>query len=306
MSPRRGHGRRAIVLASAAAALAAACKEVPRGGVPKVTAEPAISRRLLPNEIIPADLDIVVRVDVEKLRQTLGRSFDRELQARFSADEMLAASLARARSLTIGLRGEDLDNGDRVIVVEGDIGALELDRRGFVPQPSRNDKVKIYTRSLTAARDATDAVIVLDERAAAFVSPVETDAVLRILREGADAQRGQPLAEGVVSADVRVKRMPPSLERRYPSLAKLVSQVQRVKALLKVSDEGLRLEGEVVARSEESADKVRRFLDAFREGASGEGATAMLKKMKLEKLGAVVRVTSVLTIEDIAALLVRE
>ncbi|NUP13176.1 MAG: hypothetical protein HOW73_44625 [Polyangiaceae bacterium] len=293
-------GRRSTLLALIAGAASTACNEVPKGGVPKTPEQPALSRKLLPNEVIPADLDVVVRVDLSLLRKTLGPRFDQELAARYGGDPLLMSALAKGRTVTIGVRAADLEQGDHVVVVEGAEVGLDLEKEGFLPRESRNDKVKAFVRALPSDRDRTDAVVLLDERAIAFVSPVETDAVLRILRDGSDEQRGQPVAEGIVSADIRPRRLPPALERKFPSFGRLLAQVMRIRLLLKVSDDGLRLEGEIISKSDASAHKVRQFLDVFREGASGEGATAILKKMKLEKVGAVVRVTSVLSIADIA------
>ncbi len=282
----------------------AACKEVPAGGVAKSPEAPQVSRRLLPDEVIPSDLDVVVRVDLQKLRGTLGPDFDRELAARLGDDPMVARALPRARAMLLGLRAADWTAGDRVLVLEGDLGDLGLERAGFIRAESKNEKVRIFTRSLIAERAGVDTVVVLDERAVAFVSPVETDAVLRVVKRGADEGRGQPVAEGIVSADVRVHRLPPSLERKYPSFGRLLAQVQRIKAVLRVQDDGLKIEGEVITKSEDAADKVRRFFDAFREGATGtDGISLALRSMKLEKLGAIVRVRAVLTVADLAGLL---
>jgi hypothetical protein len=136
-----------------------------------------------------------------------------------------------------------------------------------------------------------------------LVSPVETDAVLRVLRDGPDEQRGQPVAEGIVSADIRARRLPQELERKFPSFGRLVAQLTRVKALMQAGDEGLRVEAEIIARGDPGAERVRKFLDVLREGASGEGATIVLRKMKIEKLGATVRVTAALPVDVLIALL---
>lgn len=293
-------GRRALLLGGLA--LAGGCSEVPKGGVP-AQPEPRLSRRLLPDELVPADLDLVVRVDLERLRRTLGAKLEDELRARYGGDPHLAQALSRGRAALVAVRAGDLEAGDHVVVIEGDPKGLDRAPEGFEARPSANERVRVYVRSVTAARAETDAIVVLDQRAVAFVSPLETDAVLRVLRDGADELRGRPVAEGLLSADVRPRRLPAQLERKFPSLARLMSQVQRVRARLDVSDDGLRVEAEIIAKSDAAADKVRRFLDVFREGASGDGASKLLKKMQLEKLGAVVRATSRLAIEDVAALL---
>lgn len=284
------------------AAAASGCAEVPKGGVPRSPDQP-LSRRLLPNELVPADLDVVLRVDLERLRRTLGARLEDELKARYGGDLHLEQALARGRTVLVAVRAGDLDAGDHVIVIEGEPKGLDKPPEGFEERRTPNDRVRMFVRTVTAARSETDAIVILDQRATAFVSPLETDAVSRVLRDGADERRGQPVAEGLVSADVRPKRLPAELERKFPSLARLVSQVQRVKMLLNVNDDGLRVDAEIIAKSEAAADKVRRFLDVFREGASGDGASKLLKKMQLEKLGAVVRATSRLAIEDVATLL---
>lgn len=304
---------RRTVLLAAAALLSGACKEVPKGGVVKSPAgvgtgkKPrggAVSRRLSPDEVIPADLDTVVRVDIDRLRKALGADFEQQLARRFLDDPIAARAVAKSRALTVAVRAAELEAGDRVLVVEGDPDLLHLERDGFTPRPSANDKVRVLLRDVPVSRYETQLAVVLDERAVALVTPIEVDAVLRVLRDGSDALRGQPIAEGIVSADVRPRRMPPSLERKYPSLARLVSQVQRIRLSLNVSDDSLLLAGEIIARSDASADKVRRFVDAFREGATGEGpVSAVLRNVKLEKLGAVVRVTTRMPIADIAVLL---
>jgi len=301
-APRESLPRRALLTAGVAVALAA-CNEVPAGGVPSVPSGARVSRRLHPNEVIPADLDVVVRIDVQGLKKTLGPTFDEQLKSRFSSDRILARAAPRARTLTLALRAADIDRGDHVIVLEGDPGDLALASEGYEAQPSANDKVRIFVRALPGPRDGTEAVVILDERAVVLVSPVETDAVLRVLRNGADAQRGQPVAEGIVSADIRARRLPMEFERKFPSFGRLIAQVMRIKALLVVSDEGLRLEAEIIARGDPGAERVRKFLNVLREGASGEGPTIVLKKMKIEKLGATVRVTTALSVETLIALL---
>lgn len=304
MSQRTGERlrRRALFTAGLGVALGG-CHEVAAGGEPRAPSGAQLSRRLHPNEVLPADLDVVVRLDVQALRRTLGPTFDQQLASRFSSDPILARAAPRARTLTVALRAADIERGDHVIVLEGDPGDLGLANEGYEAQPSANDKVRVFVRALPGPRDGTEAVVILDERAVVLVSPVETDAVLRVLRDGPDEQRGQPVAEGIVSADIRARRLPHELERRFPSFGRLIAQVTRIKALMAAGDEGLRVETEIIARGDAGAERVRKFLDVLREGASEDGATVVLRRMKIEKLGATVRVTAALPIDVLVALL---
>ena len=73
--------KRAAAIASAAAILAGAgCREVP--GPKSAARPPQLSKRLYASDLLPADLDVVVRVDMARLRAGLGPSFAETLAAR--------------------------------------------------------------------------------------------------------------------------------------------------------------------------------------------------------------------------------
>jgi hypothetical protein len=256
---------------------------------PKAPAQP-ISRRVAPDEVLPADLDVVVRVDLARLKEVLGPDPEKLIAERLGTDPAVEAALKRGRSATLGLRAGDIETGDHVLVVEGDMKSFEVDRSSFTAQPGVNDRVKVFTRTTATTRRGTEVLVVLDERAVAFASPAEADAVLRVVREGADPKRGQPAAEGLLSFDLRPQRLPTDVERRFPSVARLLSQVQRVRGVVHVESEALVVRLEVVTQSEASADRVARFLAAFRDDADPTGASAVLKKMEIEKVGAAVTV----------------
>ena len=268
--------------------LLACGNEVPAGGVR--APEQPISRRLEPNEVLPGDLDVVVRIDLTRLKEAMGPEPEKQLAARLGTDPAVADALADGRAATLGLRSLDLEAGDHVLVVEGDMKRFELDKTSFEATPSANDRVKIFSRSTPTTRGGAEILVLLDDRAVAFASPAEADAILRVLREGADENRGQPAAEGLLSFDMRPRRLSAELEARFPSIARLVSQVQRIKGTVHVESEALVVRFEVIARSESAAARVTKFLGALREGADPTGVSAVLKSMEVEPLGAVVAV----------------
>ncbi len=286
-----------IVLALSALGCSGSEKKPARG-----PGEAAISHRLHPNEVFPADLDLVVRIDLERVKVALGGAAEKELGARFGSDGMLGRAVQKGRTVTVGLRVADIDNGDYVIVVEGDVKNFDPSATGFKERQSTNDMVRIFSHDEVNGRDSTHTIVVLDDRAVAFVSPVEADAVMRVLREGPDELRGQPVAEGIVSADVRPRRLSPSLERRFPSISRLIAQVTRIKARLSVADAGLLLEGEVIAQGEPGADRVLKFFKALQEGASNEGPTAVLKTATFERFGVVVNIRAEIPVEVLLGL----
>jgi hypothetical protein len=248
-----------------------------------------MSRRLEPAEIIPADLDVVVRLDLDRMNRGLGAEPGAQVTSRVATDPLVSKALVHAKTVTIGLRASDFLRGDHVIVVETDVSKLALPD-DFEPVASKNDKVRVLVKKGDAARTETQAVVILDERAIAFVSPIETDAVLRVLESGADELRGDPPREGLLSIDMRTHRLDPALERKYPSFARLVRELRRVRGVAEVREDGLGFDVEIIAKSADAADRVARFLEALRAGAKDEGLSGMLARMKIEPLEASVRV----------------
>ncbi|MBL8741738.1 MAG: hypothetical protein JNK04_11610, partial [Myxococcales bacterium] len=273
---------------------------------PRGPDEVAISHRLHPNEVLPGDLDLVVRIDIERVKVALGPSAEKELGARFGTDGMLGKAVQKARTVTVALRVADIDGGDHVIVVEGDVKGFDPSAAGFAERQSTNDMVRIFSNDEVRGRDSTHTIVVLDERAVAFVSPVEADAVMRVLREGPDDLRGQPVAEGIVSADIRPRRLSPSLERKFPSISRLIAQVTRIKARLSVADAGLLLEGEIITQGEPGADRVVKFFKTLQEGAGSDGPSAVLKTASFERFGVVVNVRAEIPVEVLLGLVARD
>ncbi len=227
-----------------------------------------------------------MRVDLTRLKEVLGPDPEKLLTEELRADALAIDALAKGRSATLGLRSADIDTGDHVLIVEGDMKSFVIDERRFSPLPSANDKVKVFTKITPTSRRGTEVVVVLDERAVVFASPAEADAVLRVVRDGADDDRGKPAAEGLMSFDMRPRRLPTIVQRRAPSVAHLLSQVQRIRGMVSVESESLLVRLEVIGKSEGAVERLGRFLSAFRDEADPSGASALLKTLKLEPLGA--------------------
>lgn len=285
---------------AAALALLGCGDEVPAGGVPRVALE-APARRLVPDELVPGHLELVVRFDLERMHVALGDDPQSALGARLGDEPLVLRALGKARSALLALRSASLEAGDHVLVLEGDFAGLAPDEQDYAPVPSSDERVRLYLRRSSARRAGTEAIVVVGGRILAFASPLEADALLRVAQRGPDAARGAPVAEGLVSVDFRPKRLDPRLERRFPSVARLVAQTERVRAKLGAKDDGLRVEAEVLARAEPGAERIARFLEALRAGATGEaGASSELGALVIEPVGRTVHLSMPL---DAAAVL---
>lgn len=253
-------------------------------------------------ELFPADLDLVLRVDLARMRAALGpmanglsSRMGSEIDAR---DELAARAIERARVAWIGTRLADIETGDRVLVIEGDIEDLRPDPDIFqLLDPPLSDVIKTFERRGPLSRDATARVHLLGARTIVFVSGVEVDSVERVLLRGADPGRRDPPAEGLLSADLRARRLPPGLERRFPSIGAIVRGIERARASVTMVDEGLQADVEVMTVSNVASTKVEVFLNALREGGQGSRYALLFDGLHVEKIERAVRVKWLVPIE---------
>ncbi|WP_438032817.1 hypothetical protein [Sorangium sp. So ce204] len=272
------------------------------GGHPTRAASPAgprVVRRIEPADLLPADLDLVVRVDVARMREGLGQAASDELARRALdevPDEALESALQRADVVWLGLRLADLEEGDRVVVLEGRMAGLTPDPGRWEPAPAAQeggavDRVAVFDRrgGVAGSRADTARIIALGDRAVALVSAVEVSSVARLLRDGPDARRGDPAAEGLVSLDLRARRLPPYLARRFPSIGALVAGVARVRAVASLHDEGVRLDVELVGVDAAGAARARRFLEVLRDNVEEGRYADLMKELSIEQVESTVR-----------------
>ncbi|MEQ9323460.1 MAG: hypothetical protein RIF41_30130 [Polyangiaceae bacterium] len=308
--------RRLALLATLA--LGGCGAEVPHGGVLKAPAPVEEEPERGPPEpldLIPGDLDVVLRVDLSKVRDSLGADTG-ELLLERAADAASAAGLVRkalagAEIVWLGLRMADVEHGDRVMVVRsvkqrGDQEPIvQPDSIAWKKEPTKIGDVTRYLAKSAPTRDGTERIFTFDERTAVFVSPVEAHSVERVLRRGPDADRGQPAARGLVSIDYRTGKLSTAHENAYPSLAALVAGMVRLRATVDVVADQLELDARIQCKTNTAAAKVARFLETI------VGATArrpryadLLKELKIERSESVVTIAWPLPRAVVAALLV--
>lgn len=309
--------RPAILVAGLAFSIVGGCREVPHGSVysgadrgvevaPKRRSGPQSVRRVSAAELLPADLDLALRIDLARMRSQLGAEAIDRLLARALAhaarspsplldvDPLLVLAARRAEVVYVGLRAEDPTSGDRVVVVEGNLEGLTPEPARYRPgPPSAIDGVRTFDRIAAlvhAPRDTTARVVAVGERVLAFVSPVEVDSVARLLESGPDSRRGDPVAEGLISVDLRVRRLAPALERRFPSLGAVVAGLERVRGSAVMLDDGVRVDLDVQGASEAGAERFLAFVDALKVGSAESERAKSLASLSAERLDQTVRV----------------
>lgn len=281
--------RRAAAICSAALVALAGCnREVPArsGAKPRPS---QLSKRLVARDFMPGDLDVVLRVDMARLRAGLGPNVAEALAARAGdadADGFVSEAMAKADAVWIGLRLADIDAGDRVIVAEGRLGEIHIDPTQWeeTTPTATMESVQILDRLGAAPRAGTGRIVVYDKKLYAFVSPVEVDATTRVLRDGPDEGRGDPTADGLVSADVRGHRLPPSLEKKYPRIGSLIAGVVRVRGSATLGDDGVRVAIDMTAKTPQAAERVEKFLTTLRESGAQTRFAPLMNTVKMERV----------------------
>ena len=264
-------------LALALAALG--CASSPQKGA----AAPVVDRELEPTDVFPADLDLVMRIDVGRMRSGIGPATTADLAKRAlesgrGAGDELREALGCAEVVWIGVHAADIATGDRVVAVEGKKCMPELLSGRWEKTRSPNKRVLIFDRRSAAHRGGTARIMNLGNKATVFVSPVELDAVKRVLSAGPDANRGNPTAEGLVSADLRVRPLPPGLAKKYHSIAKVLAGLERVRGSARLRDEGLEIDVEVLAKTDTSASDAAGFLEILRGSLAQDARFAEVMK----------------------------
>ncbi len=227
-----------------------------------------LERDVDPTDLLPSDLDLVVRIDVGRMRSGIGPAAADAISRRAleGGDEPeLREALACAEVVWVATHAAEASEGDRVIVVEGRRCMPELPAARWERVRSANGKVRIFDRRDEAPRAGAARIMNLGNRATVFVSPVELDAVKRVLDAGPDERRGNPAAEGLVSVDLRARPLAPALAKKYPSIGAVLGGIERVRGTAALGDAGLKIDAEVVGRTPAGAALAAKFLSALRE-----------------------------------------
>jgi hypothetical protein len=263
-----------------------------------------------PSDIFPADLDLVVRVDVGRMRAGIGPAAADALAKRAltgSVDDEVKDALACAEVVWVATRAQALDEGDRIIVVEGKSCMPELLGARWERVRSSNGKLRIFDRAGEPPRSGTARIMNLGNHATAFVSPVELDPVRRVLATGPDPKRGNPTAEGLVSFDLRAGRLPPALERKYPSIGAVLAGIERVRGSAVLVDDGVKIDADVLGASKTGAERAARFLEAMRDNlAKSPRFGAIMKDVRVEQVEKTVQVRLTLPAKAVLALMADE
>jgi hypothetical protein len=243
-----GHGR-----TTATAALILAGAWVIGCGEARPATAPAAEPRV-PADLIPGDLDVVVRVDLAAIRGALGDAALTELRARAQldgdsrGDRFVDAAIARGSTAWFAFRPDEAAGVlDHVLVLRGRFDALDpretegaarwtpplpmraaWRRYDAVRPPARTEPARIYLRDSTVAVALT----------AAEIDPIERSLELGQAPEARLAPVLPPI-RGTLAGAARSRSIAGWFRDLEPFVADLLGAAQRLSIVLDLPDSGL-------------------------------------------------------------------
>jgi hypothetical protein len=253
-----------------------------------------------PNDAMPADLDVVVRVDLGQIRRTLGAEALGALRTRVrpdgssrdpAAERLLSDAMARADVVVVGLRpGTRPELTDNVIALTGDFDGLSIERYDTTP-PFDSDAdlgaaFRVYERDKPLDRSLPARIYRDADRLLVFVSFAEIDSVERRIEGGASDVPLKPAARGVISVAARPAPIAVKIAGRSPMAAQLLGRSKVLRGHLELSSTGLSSEIELEF---EFAEDARRAADAG----------ALIGRLLAKKPGLMGQTARALTVEAV-------
>jgi hypothetical protein len=213
---------------------------------------------------MPADLDVIVRVDLEPIRQVLPKSMQDELtQNALAGDPSAASDVVRravdlASQVWIGFRpGQDPTQTDNVLVLRGNFKVMtprELDE-AFKPARDLGAGWHAYDVRKTEGRSGPARLYAHLDDLWVVASVAELDAVERVIEGGARDKVLEPPERGVISVAARMPGVAASMQKRAPKAARFLSQADTGTLSANLDSEGLEVFGEMEFVDEPTATR---------------------------------------------------
>ncbi len=231
---------------------------------------------------IPADLDLVLRLDLARLRGALGldlgqaldRAYDESASAERDAGtrRLLSQLLVRTNVLWVGVRpGHSPELTDNVLVARGTFSGLVPNVISGEPPWRRardlGGSVRRFDRELPAVRALPAVLYVRAPDLVIVGSGAEIDALERTLELRRGERPVRAPETGFISVAARLAPVLARLEAKAPALAELFSGSERLRASADLTAGWLRVDVEVgfsdTERAAAAASALRRLTTAL-------------------------------------------
>ncbi len=282
---------RAALLASAL--LAAACATSHIGPPPDA---PSAAR---PLDAMPGDLDLVIRLDLKRIRDTLGapaltaisEQAVRGLRgADLATDALLLSALAGTDTLWLGVRPtRSLQAADSVFIMSGSFPHFDphagRSTPRFGPPVELGGALRRYDREHPPARSAPARMYVHAEDLVISLSEAEIDSVQRSFEEQRGAPALEPAEKGVLSLIARPRALPDVLFAGSDTLRRVAERAERLEMNADLNGAGVDATLSLRFGDAASAERVAQALSELRDALQvGSG--------RLSKLAARLKITN--------------
>lgn len=243
-----------------------------------------------PSDALPPDLDLVVRIDLARIRTALGPAglalVRQGAESALTADalsELMRNALDRSDSAFFALRPELVPGeADNVLVLSGRFAELGVDealrKAGWSAGVDLGGLVRRFDRPGKLSRSSAARLYAFGDERLVFVSSAEIDSVEAVLEGGLAPSVLRPKESGVLAFAARLRAFRTGLGARFPLLAGAVGDAVKLDGSVESASEGLELEMSLELPDEAGAErsanafgKVRQAM-ATTDGKLGEVA----------------------------------
>jgi hypothetical protein len=252
-----------------------------------------------PLSAMPADLDLVLRLDLERIRSTLGVPAMAAISeqalhglhgADSATDELRLKLLAETDTLYLGLRpGASLDVADSVFVMVGKFPGFDPEHVQSAPRfagpVDLGGDLRRFDRASPPARGAPARFYARGDDLVVSVSEAEIDSVERTLEQGRGMPSLEPLEKGVLSAVARPRALPSELFAGSHTLQELADRARRIELDADLTSAGVDASLALKLEDPNAAEQVGHALGDLRDALQSSPG-------RLAKFAARVKVTN--------------
>ncbi|MEO8901628.1 MAG: hypothetical protein ABI488_07680 [Polyangiaceae bacterium] len=228
---------------------------------------------------MPADLDVVLRVDLKRIRDTLGgpalaalseQALHGQRGEDHATDELLLKTLAQTDTLYVGLRpSAAYGAADNVFVLAGHFPGFDPERAQSSPRFSHaldlGADLRRYDRPAPKSRSAPARFYARGEDLIVSLSEAEIDSVERTLEQGRGRPSLEPAEKGALSAIARPRFLPRELFAGSHMLRELAQDASRVELNADLTSAGVDASLALKFDDPSAADQVGHALTDMRD-----------------------------------------
>lgn len=232
---------------------------------------------LSPSAALPDSSDLVLRLDLERLRGELGAELLRRVlvatlvnDADAPSNNLLAAAVDRADLGLLGLElGSSLTSSSKVVVLRGHFGSLDPDAHWSPLSPDQS-ALEAFDADAADSAGALTRAYRLDDELFVLAPRTEATAIERGLA-GAGREGLYPPDRGLLSLALRPQAFVETFLGRYPTLGGYLSGARAARAYADPDSSGLRAQVELEFSSNESAAEASEVFAQLLRGIGAKG-----------------------------------